>query len=94
MKSCKLRLKKKGKRHNSVWPLRLRGGANMESQTDLTKHPLNMVDKAVENAKFHGINVKPGVPNSANGDCIFESVIDSINSRNCYKESFDEPVEF
>ena len=38
-----------------------------------------MVVTAIENAKFHGINVHHGVPNNASGDCAFEAVADNIS---------------
>ena len=48
-----------------------------------------MVTKAIGNAAFHGIDLHHGVKNLANGDCLFESILDSINTRDCFKESFD-----
>ena len=48
-----------------------------------------MVTKAIGNAAFHGIDLHHGVKNLANGDCLFESIVDSINTRDCFKESFD-----
>ena len=48
-----------------------------------------MVTKAIENAAFHGIHLSHGVKNLDNGDCLFESIIDSINTRDCFQESFD-----
>ena len=48
-----------------------------------------MITKAIENAKFHGIHLRQGIKNLAKGDCIFESVIDSVNTRVCFEESFD-----
>ena len=47
-----------------------------------------MVDTAIKNAKFHGINVHHGNPNNASGDCAFEAVADNISSRPCYSEIF------
>ena len=52
-----------------------------------------MMTKAILNAEFHGMDVKPGVPNEAMGDCIFESVIESINNRGCFKDSLDGSPE-
>ena len=49
-----------------------------------------MVIKAIENAKFHNINLVPGTRNPALGDCIFESVIDNINRRDCFEENLIE----
>ena len=46
-----------------------------------------MVNVALENAKFHGINIHHGIPNKAAGDCVFEAVTDNINVRACFTES-------
>ena len=48
-----------------------------------------MVQKAIENAEFHGIHLYHGVPNMANGNCAFESIIDNISTRQCFGEKFD-----
>ena len=48
-----------------------------------------MVNKAIENAKFHNINLYHGVPNMAGGNCAFESIIDNISTRQCFEEKFD-----
>ena len=45
-----------------------------------------MVDVAIQNAAGHGINLHHGVPNLANGDCMFESVADNISTRSCFGE--------
>ena len=48
-----------------------------------------MVNKAIENAKYHGINLYHGVPNMADGNCAFESIIDNISTRSCFEERFE-----
>ena len=48
-----------------------------------------MVKKAIKNAEAHGINLYHGVGNLANGDCAFESIIDSISTRPCFGETYD-----
>ena len=63
-------------------PFRLRGGAVTDPESPIIKI-------AVENAKSHGINVHVGVLNLGNGNCIFESIIDSINTRNCFQDTID-----
>ena len=84
--------------YSSIWPYRLRGGADEESigQTlkNLEESTSPIVKKAIANGKFHGINLYQGVRNLANGDCAFESVIDSINTRSCYEDSFDGTPEY
>ena len=69
------------------WTVRLSGG----SKTDI-ENPI--VEKAVSNAKAHGINLHAGVKNLANGNCAFESIIDSINTRPSFEESFDKTPDF
>ena len=98
MKICKLRKTKRREKAGSVWPYRLRGGADNEdsnhqsfaqSMKNLEESISPMVMKAIENAKFHGIQLHHGVQNQANGDCLFESVLDSINTRICFDESYE-----
>ena len=60
----------------------LKGGALAEKNS-IEK----MIFLATQNAKCHGINVRHGNPNNADGNCIFESVVDNINSRLCFEES-------
>ena len=45
-----------------------------------------IVRKAIENAKLHGIHVYHGSKIPPDGDCAFGSVIDNINSRDCFNE--------
>ena len=47
----------------------------------------------IENAKMHGINVVADTPNRANGDCLFEAVIDNINHRQCFPDKLIRPVQ-
>ena len=67
--------------------IRLRGGA----RNDQT---MNMIDRAVDNGKIHGINLHPGVENLGNGNCAFECVLDSINTRECFLEKFKGTPEY
>ena len=53
-----------------------------------------MVTRAIANALSHGINVHVGVRNLANGNCAFESIIDSINTRSDFQEVLDGSPDF
>ena len=66
---------------------RLRGGANTDPERPIIK-------RAVENAKVHGINLHAGVENLGNGNCLFESIIDSINTRSSFQESIVETPDY
>ena len=81
-----------------IWPYRrLRGGADRQDANEVTieQSLLNleesiapMINKAIQNAQFHGIHLRQGVKNLANGDCAFETVLDSINTQTCFAETF------
>ena len=47
-----------------------------------------MVEIAILNAKYHGINLHHGVPNLANGDCAIEAVTDNISTRPEFNKTF------
>jgi hypothetical protein len=86
-KLCKLQQETKRisrkKGVDNTRPPRLRGGAdNYEGDKRI---PL-MVDIAIENAAKHGISLHQGVPNLANGNCMFESIVDNISTRACFVE--------
>ena len=49
----------------------------------------SMIFIGIENAKFHGIDLKPGIPNLANGNCAFETVCDQISTRICFSEDYN-----
>ena len=53
-----------------------------------------MLDKAIKNAKFHGVDLHPGVRNLGHGNCAFESIIDSINTRSCFPETYDGTPDY
>ena len=53
-----------------------------------------MISKAIENASKLGIDVYHPHFNSANGNCAFESVIDNINSRPCFDESYTKSPDY
>ena len=77
--------KKRMKKEPSInpWPVRLRGGAN-------NQQAMEIVEKAIVNAKAHGINLHAGVQNLANGNCAFESIIDSMNTRDSLRNHLME----
>ena len=52
-----------------------------------------MVSIAIENASWHGITLNAGRPNNADGNCIFEAVVDHINDRSCFNEQITESVD-
>ena len=80
--SCKFSLKKRKKSAAKVWPYRLKGGAGDQESSSI-------IERAIINAKGHNINFHAGVRNLANGNCAFETIIDSINTRKCFKETLD-----
>ena len=82
MSKCKWSRMNVRMRSTEIMPFRVRGGA-------LTDPDSPIIKKAVENAKAHGINVHVGVLNLGNGNCILESIIDSINTRKCFQEAID-----
>ena len=53
-----------------------------------------MIYKAIEIAKFHGINLHHGVPNLANGDCVIEAVADNITTRDCFPEVYNQDAAY
>ena len=83
MSKCKWSRMNVRMRSTKIMPFRVRGGA-------LTDPDSPIIKKAVENAKAHGIDIHVGVLNLGNGNCIFESIIDSINTRNCFEETIDD----
>ena len=74
---------------NSKPLTRLRGGANTRN----TGIPI-MVLQAIESASKHGIKLCWGEPNAASGNCAFESVLNNINFRSCFRAKFLLPVLF
>ena len=65
-----------------------------QSLQNVQESVLPMVNTAIAVAKSHGINVHRGVENLANGDCAFETMIDSISTRACFGESLDGTPEY
>ena len=100
MKICKLKMQS---RKQSFWPFRLTGGGGYgnDDQISIEQYLENlkdstspMINRAMENAEFHGIHLHHGVSNMANGNCAFESIIDSISTRTCFRESFDGTPDY
>ena len=79
MLDCKFKKKKRNRK--LFFPIRLRGGANNEG--------CSMIEKAIANAKAHDINVNAGDRTPGDGNCIFESVLNNINTRDNFSETFD-----
>ena len=84
-KLCKGYNKTSALKSNSemIWPIRLRGGAKVDESLE------DMKKRAINNASFHGISIHPGVENLGNGNCAFETVLDSINTRQCFNDKFE-----
>ena len=81
---------------------RLRGGAKKkgdnkvlvaQSLQNLEESLKPMVSRAISCAESHGINVHRGVENLANGDCAFETIIDGISTRSCFRDTYDGTPE-
>ena len=49
-----------------------------------------LLKSAVLNAFRHGLNLKPGKLNSANGNCVWESIIYNLLGRECFKSKTKE----
>ena len=48
----------------------------------------------IQVAKNHGINLKPDTPNKAQGNCLFESIVDNVNNRSAsFPHKLDEDVD-
>ena len=69
----------------------MRGGADHESDD---QEPSLIITRAISNAKEHGISIHAGVKNLANGNCAFESIIDSINTRVSFTEEYDGTPDY
>ena len=66
------------------YPVHLHGGAADEEVGGI----LSLRERAIYNASFHGISLHLGVENLANGNCAFETVLDSLNTRDCFEDKF------
>jgi hypothetical protein len=69
----------KRQQEHSSRPYRMRGGGGGSTS--------NLVTKAIESASKHGIDLKEGKLNKADGNCAFDSIINNINHRECFQEN-------
>ena len=53
-----------------------------------------MLRGAISSANRHGVNIHPGSPNSATGNCAFESVISNVNDRSCFNGLFPLSADY
>ena len=45
-----------------------------------------MISRAVSSARKHGIKLRQGTPNAADGNCALESAIFNIRDRECFRD--------
>ena len=62
----------------------VRGGAKNEK---------NVFVKTIDIAKKHGISLNADLPNPGKGDCLFDSVVDNVNHRDCFQENLEDSVD-
>ena len=71
---------------------------HLHRDTPLSAHEINsnnqilngLLKRAVSNAFRHGLNLRPGRLNSANGNCVWESITYNILDRECFKNKTKE----
>ena len=49
-----------------------------------------LVKKALSSAFRHGLKLRVGILNAANGNCLWDSIINNILGRGCYKRKLGE----
>ena len=49
-----------------------------------------MLQKAISSVVQHGLGLNAGILNAANGNCLFDSLINDIKSRKCFKTKITE----
>ena len=49
-----------------------------------------LLKRALSNAFRHGLNLRAGKLNAANGNCLWDSIINNILGRICYKKKLGE----
>ena len=65
----------------------LKGGANSAEKSNIFKDTIKV-------AKTHGIQLAADTPNAAQGNCLFDSVVDNINHRpDCFPEKLKDGVD-
>ena len=90
-------------KENNKGPISSMGNAKVHKKTtkvakyrgggDDNDEEKSIFEKGIEIAKKHGINVKAGIPNKKQGDCLFEAVVDNINQRKCFTEKLDKSIQ-
>ena len=53
-----------------------------------------MINTAIQNAKAHNINLHRGISNQADGNCIFECCLNSINYLEYFQGSYKGSPDF
>ena len=53
-----------------------------------------MISRVISSGKKHGIDFENGSPNPGLGDYAFESVIQNINDRSCFRNKFIMPCDY
>ena len=72
-------------------PKVLKGGAKNASKAIEMN---GIFDFAIRVAESHGIKVTPDIPNAAQGNCLFDSILDNINHRpNDFSEKLEDEVD-
>ena len=65
------------------------------SQSNLMMQERNMmISRAISSGLQHGIELRHGRSNPGLGDCAFESTIQNINDRSCFRENFTLPINY
>ena len=65
------------------------------SQSYLMMQERNMmISRAISSGQKHGIKLKHGTSNPGLGDCAFESIIQNINDRSCFREKLPLPINY
>ena len=65
-------------------PNPLRGGGKNEK---------NVFVKTIDIAKKHGISLNADLPNPGQGDCLFDSIVDNVNHRDCFQQNLEDSVD-
>ena len=66
----------------------LKGGADSEDRVN------HLTKVAIQNAKNHGISLKPGRNIERDGNCSFASVLENINRRSCFPQKLTNSMSF
>ena len=60
----------------------------------LKKETELMVQRAINSAGKHGIQLRHGTSNPGVGDCAFEAIIQNNNERSCYRENYEMGINW